>query len=159
MKSYLRCFDRKAEFSLGRCWDGHDHCNTLTPNAPGTRWCRPRNVTHSQCSMFTRFSNYCCYRLIEDTLYLSTIRSLAVRSDRLTRIRLVLYSVTRVMQSLWVWLHNNCITSYRIPRPWWIAQKELYNSNQGAHFSAFIYHHPNAAFNMTWSEPSRFFKN
>jgi len=142
MKSYFRWFDRKAELLLRRCWDvlslQHSHANVL----------RARGDVGLLLS------------LIEDTLYLSANGSALSgkkRSIDSDSSRPVFDNSSYAV----VITHNDYITTYRIPlvgRP----KKKLYNSDQGAHFSAFIYQHLNDshAYKMTWSESSssRFFK-
>ena len=136
MKSYLRCFDRKAELSLGRCLSGHGHCNALTPNARA-RGDAGRVMSRASWCVFARFSNYCCCRLIEDTLCLLTNGSAlsgkkqSIGSDS----SLGLYFITRLCTC-----YEHITIAKRVIKfhPGGSLKKELCNSGQGAHFSAFI---------------------
>jgi len=69
--SHLRCLGLSMGLSLRRCWMATViamfSCQVLRARGDAGRVmsCRP------QWCMFARFSNYCCCRLIEDTLCLS----------------------------------------------------------------------------------------
>jgi len=88
--------------------------------------------------------------LIEDTLYLSANGSALSgkkRSIDSDSSRPVFDNSSYAV----VITHNDYITTYRIPLVG-RSKKKLYNSDQGAHFSAFIYQHLNDshAYKMTW---------